>query len=353
MKPHVILQEDGFRLEFHSIRQPGDPDEYRRAAGERVGETGYVLQEIIIVPPHRLTQAKHYSVKTFAPHRCNDPLILVGSADLAVQCASVIAKPNQEKSRIEIRESAIKVSSDGISFLYSAPIWAPQEDGCSFVSGFNQITEVLQHFSMREPSIARTWLYMNNVLRDYESLNMARERYFAKWYGPENHFMPASTGIQSQTLGGAALAIQFCAFAGDHIAVKQVSSPLQNEPTAYGKLFSRAVAVSFPRCELLFISGTAAIDKSGCSVHTGNFEKQMAFTLDVISAILHQENGSFSDVAQAIVYLKRKEDLELGLSILEERGFPCDRSLFQPGVDVCRQDLLCEMEVTAVMARSS
>ncbi len=180
-------------------------------------------------------------------------------------------------------------------------------------------------------------------------LNTAREQYFAKWYGAANHFMPASTGIQGRIIGKEALAIEFCSFSGGNTTIKQISSPLQNEPTDYGKLFSRAVSVRFPNSKLLLISGTAAIDQAGSSVYMGNFESQMAFTLKIISAILSQENGSFSNVAQAIVYLKRSEDMRSCLRILDEHGFPCDKVLYQLDVDVCRENLLCEIEVTAVI----
>ncbi len=349
MRPHLTLQEDGFCLEFHSLGKPATLTEHQRTVSEMVGKDGYVLQEMIIVPPLMLGQAKHYSVKSIAPRRCNNPLIFTGSPDLAVQYASIIAKPEEDKTTVDIRDTAIKITSDGISLLYGAPILSPERDSRSFTAAFTKISEVLQTFSMREPSIARTWLFMNNVLRDYENLNTAREQYFAKWHCPVNHFMPASTGIQSQMMGRESLAIQFCAFSGCHIAMKRIPSPLQDEPTAYGKLFSRAVAVGFPHSKLLLISGTAAIDKSGSSVHIGDFAGQMEFTLKIVSAILQQENGGFANVAQAVVYLKRREDKDCCLRILEGNGFPCDRALFQLDVDVCRENLLCEMEVTAVM----
>ena len=385
MRPDLILQEDGFCLEFRTISgvppagaggsfpkrdiprlaesiqppagaegflQRGKPNplaEFPQMASVIVGDDGYVLQERIIVPPHMVGQANNYSANTIAPLRCNKPLIFIGSSDLPVQYASIMVRPKKGKSKVEKSEAAIKVTAEGINLLYSAPIFSTKADGHSFVTAFNKISEVLQNFSMRESSIARTWIFMNNVLKDYEILNTAREQYFAKWYGATNHFMPASTGIQGQMIDKEALAIEFCAFSGGNITIKQISSPLQNEPTDYRKLFSRAVAVGFPNSKLILISGTAAIDKAGSSVYIGNFESQMAFALEIVSAILSQENGSFSNVAQAIVYLKRSEDMGSCLRILDEHGFSCDKVLFQLDVDVCREDLLCEIEVTAVI----
>lgn len=349
MQPDLILQEDSFCLEFRSISELVPFDEFPQLVNATVGDNGYVLQERIIVPLRMVGQAHNFSARTIAPLRCNQPLIFIGHPDLPIQYASIIARPEKGKSRVEKSDTAIKVTTDGINLLYSAPIFSAQgKNGHSFIAAFDKISEILQSFPMREAAIARTWLFMNNILKDYEKLNMAREHFFAKWCSASNHFIPASTGIQGHTIGNEALAVEFCAFSGDNITIKQISSPLQNEPTTYGKLFSRAVAVQFPHCKLLFISGTAAIDKTGSSVYVGNFESQMAFTLEVVSAILSQEKGSFPNVAQAIVYLKRSEDMDSCLRILDEAGFPRARALFQLDVDVCRNNLLCEIEVTAV-----
>ncbi len=349
MQPDLILQEDSFCLEFRSISKFIPLDEFPQLADVMAGDDGYVLQERIIVPPHMIGQANNYSARTFVSLRCNQPLIFIGHPDLPVQYASIIVRPEKGKSRVEKSDTAIKVTADGINLLYSAPIFSKQGDGHSFIAAFDKISEIVQSFPMRESAIVRTWLFMDNILKDYEKLNTAREQLFAKWHSAANHFLPASTGIQGHTIGNEALAVEFCAFSGDNIIIEQISSPLQNEPTDYGKLFSRAVAVGFPHSKLLFISGTAAIDKAGSSVYIGNFENQMAFTLEVVSAILSQANGSFSNVAQAIVYLKRREYMDSCLRILDQAGFPRARALFQLDVDVCRDNLLCEIEVTAVI----
>jgi enamine deaminase RidA (YjgF/YER057c/UK114 family) len=350
MRPDFILQEKDFCLEFRSINKLISPDEFPQLVDMMTGDDGYVLQERIIMPPHMIGQANDYSAKAVAPLRCNEPLIFIGHPDLPVQYASIIARRGGGKSKIEKSDTAIKITADGINLLYSAPIFNNQGgDGRSFIAAFNKISEVLKSFSMRESAITRTWLFMDNILKDYEKLNTAREQFFAKWHCAANNFLPASTGIQGHTIGNEALAVEFCAFSGDEITIRQISSPLQNEPTDYGKLFSRAVVVGFPKSQLLFISGTAAIDKAGSSVHIRNFESQMAFTLEVVSAILKQENGGFSNVVQAIVYLKRSEDMDSCLRILDGAGFPRARALFQLNVDVCRDNLLCEIEATAVI----
>jgi enamine deaminase RidA (YjgF/YER057c/UK114 family) len=346
MQPDLILQEDDFCFEFRTRSKHFPADDCMQMAGD----DGYILQERIIVPPELIYKANSYSLSTINPLICNKPLIFIGHPDFPVQYSSIIAKPEKGKANIEKNETAIKVTADGINILYSAPIFSKQgENNPSFIASFNKISEVLQNFPLRESALARTWLFMDNILNDYEKLNTAREQFFAKWYSTANNFLPASTGIQGQMIGKEALGVEFCAFSGDKVTIKQISSPLQNEPTAYGKLFSRAVVVGFPNSKLLFISGTAAIDKTGSSVYREDFESQMAFTLEIVSAILNQAGGNFSHVAQAIVYLKRSEDMASCLRILDGTGFPGDRALFQLNVDVCIDNLLCEIEVTAVI----
>lgn len=99
---------------------------------------------------------------------------------------------------------------------------------------------------------------------------------------------------------------------------------------------------------MVYISGTASIDKTGASIHQGDFEKQLVFTLEVLSAILKQVHADFSHVVQATVYLKNHRDFNACTGILDRSGFPRSKTLIQLDTPVCRDDLLCEIELTAV-----
>ena len=345
----LVLHEDGFSLEFHVIN-----DFVRGHDGSLLADAisdGYVLQERIIVPPHLVPKAGSFSASAIAPSRSNQPLILIGHSDLPVQYASVIARPEKGKTRVEKHDKAIKVSTAGMNLLFSAPLFSPSvRTEQSLSSAFREIGEVLCACKMQDAALARTWLFMENILRDYDLLNKARKIFFKEQYCSATHFFPASTSIQGHVVGSRLLSIEFCAFSGEALSLGQQPSPLQNEPTTYGKMFSRAVVVRFPKNALLFISGTASINKSGETVHVGDFERQMTFILEVLSNILHQVNGTFSDIAQAIIYLKRSEDFASCLRLVDAAGFPCAKTMFQIDTPVCRDDLLCEMEVTVLLA---
>lgn len=349
MKSVLILQEEDFCIEF--FNGSGNTYETNSSLREELSydDRMYVLQEVIIVPSHMVSEINKFSAMSIAPQRCNRPFVLISHNELPVQYAAVTAK-TKSKAIVAKSDTGIKIATDAINVLYSAPILGGQVNkGDSFIDAFYRISKILNSFQMKESEIARTWLFMRDILNDYEALNTARAKFFAKWYSPVNHFLPASTGIQNRMAGNEILAFGFCAFSGNKVVIKQIPSPLQNEPTAYGKLFSRAVIVEFSRTKLLFISGTASIDKTGTSVYAGDFKRQAEFTLEIISAILKQFQCGFSDVVQATIYLKRREDLNQCLNIIDHAGFPRNKSLFQVGVDVCRNDLLCEIEATAVI----
>jgi len=75
----------------------------------------------------------------------------------------------------------------------------------------------------------------------------------------------------------------------------------------------------------------------------------MTFTIEALSAILRGAGGDFTSVVQAIIYLKRSRDMDSCIRILDEAEFPRARALFHMDVDICRDDLLCEIEVTAIL----
>ena len=348
MRQPLVLHEDDFSIEFNVINDVVLSDE-----GPFLSDTvsdGYVLQERIIVPPHLIPEAGSFSAASVAPSRSNPPLILIGHPDLPVQYASIIARTKKEKTRVEKNEKAIKLTTEGMNLLFSAPLFSPAVRTVDSLStAFREIGAVLGGCNMKDAPIARTWLFMENILRDYDLLNKARKNFFEEQLCSVTTFLPASTSIQGHVFGSRLLSVEFCAFSGEALSFCQQQSPLQDEPTNYGKLFSRAVVVRFPKNAVLFISGTASINKTGETVYVGDFDRQMAFILEVVSGILCQVNGSFANVAQAIIYLKRSEDFVYCRRLIDEAGFPWEKTLFQIDSPICRDELLCEMEVTALL----
>lgn len=349
MQSCFLLQEDDFSLEFRVTSALSTACDNLPRPDALDGDA-YVLQERIIVPPSLARKASGFSLENVDPSRCNDPLILLGHPDLAVQHSAIIARPEEGKATIRKHSGAIKMTAPEMNLLFSAPICRTAGNTKdSYLSAFDRITEILTDNDMPGSSIARVWLFTKDILKDYDILNEAREQFFRKQEPALNRFFPASTATHGRIKDDEDLSAEFCAFSGERLSVVSQSSPLQNEAVLYGKLFTRAAVVRLPRNRLIFISGTASIDRNGASRHAGDFQGQLAFTLEVISKILHELSADFSNIVQAAIYIKRNSDMNSCVRILDEADFPSSRGLFLPDVDLCRHDLLCEIEATAVV----
>jgi hypothetical protein len=58
-------------------------------------------------------------------------------------------------------------------------------------------------------------------------------------------------------------------------------------------------------------------------------------------------------VAQGIIYFKRSDDRDALLEVMHQEDIPVERFLLHGGVDVCRDDLLVEIELMAVLKGGS
>jgi enamine deaminase RidA (YjgF/YER057c/UK114 family) len=133
------------------------------------------------------------------------------------------------------------------------------------------------------------------------------------------------------------------------LTIQEVSSPMQNPALDYKSSFSRAVEMAYPAHKSLLISGTASIDPSGASVYIDDPEKQIRLTMDVIKAILDSRGMGWNDLFRGIAYFKSMETLPIYERVAAELGiggFPL--AVFH--ADVCREELLFEIELDAVRA---
>src|SRR5690606_7667363 len=121
--------------------------------------------------------------------------------------------------------------------------------------------------------------------------------------------------------------------------------------------FARASRVTFRGREVVFISGTASI-KGSETVHAGDCGKQTVTTLHNL-ALVAQSVGLGLDLGRSrgvkrrfVIYLRRAEDYPLVQRLLEERLFaPGDERIYLQA-DICRSDLMVEIEATTVAANA-
>ena len=121
----------------------------------------------------------------------------------------------------------------------------------------------------------------------------------------------------------------------------------QDSAGNYGSAFSRAAAAVSPAGHAVFISGTAAINEQGETNYAGNVRAQIEMTIDNVRAILSDMNCSDRHVVQAIVYCKTPEVEEAFVSGWGDLSWPH----FTVIADICRDDLLFEVEATAARGR--
>lgn len=217
---------------------------------------------------------------------------------------------------------------------------------------FENIEAALQSVNMAFSNVVRTWLYMDNILEWYDPFNRARDAFFTsrKVFGG---FVPASTGIGSSNIAGSAIAA--CAVAmipkKEGIRFEMVDSPLQCSALDYKSSFSRAACIITPERETLLVSGTASIEPGGATAYVGDIEKQIALTMRVIAGILANRNMTFSDTVRGVAYIKIPEfnrAWEAWKTAYGLTDIPIDTVV----ADVCRDDLLFEVELDAVKEKA-
>ena len=214
-----------------------------------------------------------------------------------------------------------------------------------------QMEAGLHSGGMAFSDVLRTWFYNDDILRWYREFNVVRTAFFQEKKVFEG-LLPASTGVAGRNALGAALLSGLIAVRSDDEGVRafEVPSPLQSSATTYGSSFSRAVELELPDLRRLYISGTASIDENGKTVFIGDSEAQVRQTMEVVQAILHSREMDWGDVVRSIVYFKRGQDAPLFEKYRQESGVPSFPAITVEN-DICRDELLFEIEVDAVAAK--
>lgn len=132
-----------------------------------------------------------------------------------------------------------------------------------------------------------------------------------------------------------------------------------NEAYSYARpsSFSRGLRVNFGVVDLLLISGTASIDEAGQSVYVGDFRAQCWRTYRNITRLLAAEGANWHDIVRTSCYLRDierdyKDFNEVRTTFFTWLGL--DPLPASTGIQarLCREELLVEMEATAVLPAS-
>ncbi|HTS17691.1 MAG TPA: RidA family protein [Verrucomicrobiae bacterium] len=216
---------------------------------------------------------------------------------------------------------------------------------------FENLETALRHADMTCADLMRTWLFLDDILAWYTPFNEVRTEFYRQRHVP-GIVLPASTGIGLGNPSGSALVAGAWAARGLNGAftAREIPSPLQGPPKAYGSRFARAVEITSGGLRRVFISGTASIAMDGCSAHPGDMRAQVEWTMQVVHEILAARDLGFADVTRATAYIKHPHDAAVFDAWLIEHRLRAWPVLMITPATVCRDELLFELELDAISA---
>ena len=201
--------------------------------------------------------------------------------------------------------------------------------------------------------VKRTWIYVRRLLEWYDDLNRVRTAFY-RTEGLEiggGLAFPASTGIQC-SCDGEEIMMDVLAFDTDGpstaSAIPITTSSRQHQSFKYGSAFSRGMAFEIEGRRTVHISGTASINPAGASIHVGDAEMQSLETLLCIAAILEEQGGSLESITSATLFCKDRAAFEAWQRVSRLLRIPAIPKICVLA-DVCRHDLLVEMEAVATI----
>lgn len=211
------------------------------------------------------------------------------------------------------------------------------------------------------PHLWRVWNYFADIngeshgLERYRQFNIGRQDAFLEFQRGATGNVPAACAIG---LAGGPLRIAFMAGGNAATALenpRQVSA--YNYPADYGPrspTFSRAALAFPPGQEILFVSGTASI-VGHRTVHAGDAAAQCREVLANIEAVVAEANRQCRSAAftpgelSYRVYVRHAADLaRIGEVLTARLGAAADVVFVL--ADICRVDLLLEIEATGIHA---
>jgi len=212
---------------------------------------------------------------------------------------------------------------------------------------FDAALEILCEHRVPFANVLRTWIYLDDIDRDYGELNASRNAFFRR----ENvRRLPASTGIGGKLHpAGTLCSLDVYALLTPEVAEAGIMhTPTLNEAPEYGSAFARGMRMALAEQTYLFVSGTASVDECGATAHVGDVRGQIERMLLNVEELLRPHRATFADLVHAVTYLKSAGDFELHRRVCaEQRLVDVPHTIVQ--ADVCRPELLCEMEAIAII----
>jgi enamine deaminase RidA (YjgF/YER057c/UK114 family) len=211
---------------------------------------------------------------------------------------------------------------------------------------------ILKRFGADFLSVPRTWMWLCDILSWYDDFNQVRNNFFTErgLIGKgSRQSMPASTGIGLYPAGRRECAMDLTAVLEPADSIQFLGAVGKQQcALEYGSAFSRASRCVTPAGETVFVSGTASIDATGATTNVGDATGQINTTIDNVRAVLRDMNTADEDVVQIVAYCKTTDVEKVFNRLKSNYSWPWVTVI----CDICRPDLLFEIEATAMPGKS-
>jgi enamine deaminase RidA (YjgF/YER057c/UK114 family) len=283
------------------------------------------------------------------------PSLLIGSRGRCglisgVQVHALADSNKPEPIMLDGKTCGRVVKTAGLTYLTLSAITGGNADGLA-----RQAREMLEkgesaikQFGGDFMCVPRTWMWLGDILSWYGEFNTVRNQFFAErgLIGKgSRQSMPASTGIGLGLGTGRQFGMDLTAVLVPKDSIEFLGAiGRQQCALNYGSAFSRASQANSPAGKTVFVSGTASIDAKGATTNIGGATRQIEATIENVRAVLKDMNCRDSDVVQTVAYCKTTE-VE---SIFHEFKTRLDWPWVTVVCDICRDDLLFEIEAAAI-----
>jgi len=207
---------------------------------------------------------------------------------------------------------------------------------------------VLKQFDADFLSVPRTWMWLKDILSWYDEFNNVRNNFFTERGligAGTRQSMPASTGIGLGPASGGHCAMDLIAVLEPAGATQYLQAAGKQQcAMEYGSAFSRASKAVTPAGHTVFVSGTASINTDGQTTHIGDAAGQIKATIENVRAVLGDMNCGDEDVVHVIAYCKTTGVKKVFNAYKDTLDWPWITVI----CDICRPDLLFEIEATAM-----
>ena len=294
--------------------------------------------------------------------------VLAGERIACEVWLSDTANSSNSKQVVNGRQGAIQYRTDGellFGVINLDELTFSQVESTNGISPLQQATESAyqQIFALIDalsyPHLYRFWNYLTDInetshgLERYRHFNVGRKQVLVNNNRMAGNELPAACALG---LSQGPLSIAFLVGKAPAIAIE---NPRQMKaydyPEQYGPRtpsFSRATLLNGNEQTTLFISGTASIVGHE-TLHIGNIAAQTRETLANLEAVIKEANRVSKTELRLLdsflrVYIRNEENLAVAQAELQ-KYFKGEMKATFVQADICRSDLLIEIETTIQM----